>query len=306
MFKDRFGALTNRRTLFRRGAVLSGAAVAAAGLPATRAFAADSIDDSLLKRVLDRGRVIVGTGAANPPWHYEDENGQLVGMDIDMAKLLAAGLFGLSLADKATEKPRDYIEFVVQEANARIPNLLTDKIDVNFQFMTANTVRAVQVEFTIPYYREAATVLLLSDSEYNTLADLQGKGLTIAILQNAGADELVHAGVPDAQVEQFPSVADSIAALDAGRVDATVVDLSSGQWFGTLNPDKYKYTPESWWPQTYAASVKPGDQIWLNFVNTVIHEALIGVDYTIYQASFKRWFNVDLPSPTAGFPAEYR
>ena len=72
----------------------------AAGLPARRALAKDSVDDSKLKQVLDRGKVIVGTGATNPPWHFEDDNGKPIGMDIDMAKLLAAGLFGLQLEDK--------------------------------------------------------------------------------------------------------------------------------------------------------------------------------------------------------------
>ena len=34
--------------------------------------------------------------STNPPWHYEDADGQLVGFDIEMAKLLARGLFDLT------------------------------------------------------------------------------------------------------------------------------------------------------------------------------------------------------------------
>jgi len=80
--------------LIRTGAALSGAI--GVGL-ATRnnVLAVDSINDSLLKKVQDRGKVIVGTGATNPPWHFEDDSGKLVGMDIDMAKELAIGLFGI-------------------------------------------------------------------------------------------------------------------------------------------------------------------------------------------------------------------
>jgi polar amino acid transport system substrate-binding protein len=306
MFKGRFSALSNRRSLFRGGAALSGAALASVGVPAARALAVDSVDDSRLKTVLDRGRVIVGTGATNPPWHYEDENGMPVGMDIDMAKLLAAGLFGIERADVLnTEKPRDYIEFVIQEANQRIPNLLTDKIDVNFQFMTVTAQRATQCEFTIPYYREAVVVLLLVNSPYNTTDDMVGKGVTISALQNPDTEQNIHMRIPDANVVQVPSIAEAIAALDAGRSDGAWVDLSSGQYFSTLSPDTYKYT-DSWLPNTYSASVKPGDQIWLNYVNTVIHEALIGIDFPVYQVFFKKHFNVDLPSPVAGFPAEYK
>jgi len=310
MFKDRFSALSDRRSLFRRGAMVSGAAVAGAGLTSLnpyRAFAADSINDSRLKTILDRGTVIVGTGATNPPWHFEDDNGQPIGMDIDMAKLLSGALFGLLQTEKEDDtKTLPKIEFVIQEANARIPNLLADKVDVNFQFMTVNTVRAVQCEFTIPYYREATTLLLPKDSPFNTVADMQGQGVTLSALQNVGVEEDMKTWVPDATIVQLPSIADAISAVDAGRADAAGVDLSSGKWFAANNGDKYKFTPESFNPNTYAASVKPGDQIWLNFVNTVIHEALIGIDYPIYQRMFKKWFGDDLPPLMSGFPTEYR
>jgi polar amino acid transport system substrate-binding protein len=308
MFKDRFGALTNRRALFRRGAVVSAAAAAAGiGLSTRRAMAVDSYDDSRLKQILDRGKVIVGTGATNPPWHFEDDNGQTIGMDIDMAKILAAGIFGLDLKDNLNDEVvRPYLELVIQEANQRIPNLLADKIDVNFQFMTVTNLRAVQVEFTYPYYVEAATFLLPADSEFNSVADMQGKGVTVSALQNVGVEEDIHAAIPDATVEQLASIADAITAMDAGRSDAALVDLSSGKWFAANTPGKYKFTPESINPNSYAASVKPGDQIWLNYVNTVIHEACVGYHFPAYREAFKRWFGEDLPPLIAGFPSQWK
>lgn len=299
--------LASRRGLIRGGAALSGAAALAAGLPGRGVLAADSINDSLLKKVLDRGKVIVGTGATNPPWHFEDDNGNANGMDISMGLLLAGGLFGLSQADKADEsKTRPLVEFVVEDPAQRIPNLLADKVDVVIQFMTVSANRATQVEFTIPYYREAVTILLLKDSPYNSYAEMVGKGVTLSILQNVGAEESMHVAVPDAKVEQFPTTADSIAALDAGRVDGAGVDLSSGKWFAANNGDKYKFTTDSWSANSYAAAVKPGDQIWLNFVNTILHEGMVGIDFDIYKAAFKKWFGEDLANPPAGFPVEYK
>src|SRR3954454_19531693 len=160
-----------RRGLMRTGAALSGGLGLGLAAGRGRAFAADSIDDSLLKRVLDRGKVIVGTGATNPPWHFEDDSGKIVGMDIDMAKAVAVGLWGIEEDPKGDddEHVRSLIEFVIQEPNQRIPNLLTDKVDVVIQFMTITVNRATQVEFTIPYYREATTMLLPGDSPYNNL-----------------------------------------------------------------------------------------------------------------------------------------
>jgi polar amino acid transport system substrate-binding protein len=296
---------TSRRVLMRTGAALSGAV--GAGLVTRTARAVDSIDDSLLKRVLDRGRVIVGTGATNPPWHFEDEGGKLVGMDIDMAKELAIGIFGIEEDPLAAddEHVRSLVEFVVQEPNARIPNLLSDKVDIVVQFMTVTVNRATQVEFTIPYFREATTLLLPPDSPYSTIADVQGQGLTIAVLQNVGVEESMHSVIPDAQIDQFPSIADAIAAMDSGRAEAAAVDLSSGKWFASATPGKYKFT-DGWNSMSYAAAVKPGDQIWLNLVNTAWHEAMVGLNSKRYRASFKQWFGEDVPLPKVGYPVEFQ
>jgi polar amino acid transport system substrate-binding protein len=301
-----FGA-SSRRSLLGRTAALTGAAIAGAGVPTYRALAQEASGDSRLKQIQDRGRVIIGTGSTNPPWHFEDENGNLVGFDIEMAKILAGGLFGLDHAQILDDDTsRGYIEFVVHEADARIPDLLADKVDINFQFMTVTPARALQVEFTIPYYREGVTLLLPADSEFESLADLQGIGATIAILANVTADDMIHRGVPDAEVQQFDSVAASVEALDSGRVDATGIDLSTGRWLIAQNPDRYKTVPEGWDVQSYAASVKPGDALWLNFVNVVLHEAMAGLDFPLYQQAFATYFSEELSPPPTGFPIEFR
>jgi len=305
MSEERDARLTSRRGLMRTGAVVSGAV--GAGFATRNVRAADSINDSALKRVMDRGKVIVGTGATNPPWHFEDDSGKLVGMDIDMAKELAIGIFGIEEDPLAAddEHVRGLIEFVIQEPNARIPNLLTDKVDVVIQFMTVTVNRATQVEFTIPYYREAVTFLLPPDAPYSTIAEMQGQGLTIAVLQNVGVEPAMLAVVADATIEQYPSIADAIAAMDAGRADAAAIDLSSGKWFASTTPGKYKFT-DGYNAQTYSASVKPGDQIWLNLVNTCFHEAMVGINHKRFRASFKQWFGDDLALPTVGYPVEFQ
>jgi len=299
-------AFTNRRKLLKGGAALSGAAVIAAGVSPHAALAQEA-GQNRLQQVLDRGRLIVGTGSTNPPWHYEDADGQLVGFDIDVAKLLARGLFELTdeqLANRDEWSQR--LEFVIEAPDARIPNLLTDKIDIVCQFMTVSPERALQVEFTIPYYREAVTLMFLADSPYTGTADITGQGATVAILQNVTAVDMVHNGVADAEVSTFDSVANSVLALDSGRVDATAIDLSTGQYLSAQSPDKYKVGIDSWQPQTYAFAVKPGDQRWLNWVNTALHEYMAGLYFDYYQAAFQEHFGVDLGPPPAGFPIEYR
>jgi polar amino acid transport system substrate-binding protein len=248
-----------------------------------------------LEQVLKRGKIIVGTGSTNPPWHFEDEKGALVGMDIEIAKMFSKGLF-----DKT-----DAIDFVKQQADARIPNLQTDKVDVVIQFMTVTPLRAQNVEFTIPYYREAVNLLLPANSPYSGAKDMAGKNVKISILQNVTAEAMVHRGVPGAQVTQLDSQASCILALDSGRVEAAAVDDSTCRWLFAQNPTKYKVGNQAWDSQTYSAAVRPGDARWLNWLNTSLHEAMVGLDWPTYAAAFKTYFGANLEEPPSGFPVEF-
>jgi polar amino acid transport system substrate-binding protein len=272
--------------------------IASAGSLAARFMQQPGAKQSKLYDILQRGKVVVGTGSGNPPWHFEDESGNLQGMDVEMAKLLSNGLFGKT----------DAIEFVREQSDARVPNLQTDKVDIVIQFMTVTAQRAQLVEFTVPYYREGANTLLLKDSKYNGAKDLAAAGdsVTVSVLQNVYAEDLIHEVMPKAKVMQLDSQANVMLALDSGRVDAAGVDDSTVRWMAAQDPNKYKAGDTGWYPQTYAAGVKPGDQIWLNFVNTVFHEAMTGVDWKPYAAAFKKYFALDLSSPATGFPVEFK
>ncbi|MHC8372310.1 transporter substrate-binding domain-containing protein [Pseudomonas sp. MDT1-85] len=254
--------------------------------------------DSKLDSVLARGKLIVGTGSTNAPWHFQGADGKLQGFDIDIARMVAKGLFN----------DPSKVEFVVQSSDARVPNLLTDKVDMSCQFITVTASRAQQVAFTLPYYREGVGLLLPANSKYKEIDDLKaaGDGVIVAVLQNVYAEELVHQALPKAKVDQYDSVDLMYQAVNSGRADAAATDQSSVKYLMVQNPGRYRSPAYAWSPQTYACAVKRGDQDWLNFVNTVLHEAMTGVEFPTYAASFKQWFGVDLPTPTIGFPVEYK
>lgn len=282
--------MQRRPSLFKTCVFLFAATTAAMGV----AQAADSKLDS----VLQRGKLIVGTGSTNAPWHFQGADGKLQGFDIDIARMVAKGLFN----------DPEKVEFVVQSSDARIPNLLTDKVDMSCQFITVTASRAQQVAFTLPYYREGVGLLLPANSKYKEIEDLKAAGddVTVAVLQNVYAEELVHQALPKAKVDQYDSVDLMYQAVNSGRADAAATDQSSVKYLMVQNPGRYRSPAYAWSPQTYACAVKRGDQDWLNFVNTTLHEAMTGVEFPTYAASFKQWFGVELPSPAIGFPVEFK
>ncbi len=289
----------SRRRVFGKGAGVAAAAalVAAAGIGLAQKAQAQATGSSKLQEILKRGKLIVGTGTTNPPWHFEDETGKLVGMDIDMARLLAKGLF---------DDPNK-VEFVRQAADARIPNLVTNKIDIVAQFMTITPGRARQVEFTIPYYREGVGLLVLKGSKYQDYAQLKaaGSGATIAWMQNVGVEEWSRMVLPDIKILQVESVDATFQSMNARRADVTASDQSTIRWLVSKFPDRYRDLGFGWLPNTYAFAVAPGDPVWLGWVNTQLHEAFMGVDYDYMKASYMKWFGIELPIPKIGIPSEF-
>ncbi|MBT1155782.1 transporter substrate-binding domain-containing protein [Aminobacter anthyllidis] len=273
------------------------AAVAALALMSVMPASAQE-KQSRLDEVLARGHLVLGTGSTNAPWHFKSADDKLQGFDVDMGRIVAKALFG----------DPDKIEYVNQSSDARIPNITTDKVDLTCQFMTVTGERAQQIAFTIPYYREGVGLMLKGDSKHADYAALKaaGSGVTISVLQNVYAEAMVHAALPEAKVDQYESVDLIYQALESGRADAVATDQSSLAWYMKQNPDRYRDAGYGWNPQTYACGVKRGDQDWLNFVNTALHEAMTGVEFDFYANSYKTWFGKELAPPQIGFPVEYK
>jgi len=285
--------VTERRNLLRLGG--AGLAIAAVGaaLDPGRA-AAQAAPTSLLRTVLDRGKLLVGTGSTNPPWHFEDDKGQLTGMDIAMARILAKGLF-----DDETK-----VEYVRQEANARIPNITSGKVDVVIQFMTVSPARAQLVAFSRPYYVEGAALLTSPKAKHKTYTDLKAAGKTIkaSVLQNVDTDTLVHNALPDAEVMQLDSQANVMQAVTSGRADVGVVDASTVKWLAKRNPGDYADPGYAYEAQLYSAAVRQGDPDWLHWINTCFDVAMHGHQPEIYTGAFEEFFGEKPPVQKPGFP----
>lgn len=168
-------------------------AVALFAIPATAQEATSRLDE-----VLERGYLVMGTGSTNAPWHFKSADDKLQGFDVDMGRIVAKALFG----------DPDKIEYVNQSSDARVPNITTDKVDLTCQFMTVTGERAQQIAFTIPYYREGVGLMTKADSTYADYATLKAAGstVTISVLQNAYAEAMVHAALPEAKVDQYDAV----------------------------------------------------------------------------------------------------
>lgn len=261
-------------------------------------------DNGKLEEVLSRGHLIVGTGSTNAPWHFYDDNGQLAGFDVSMAKILAKSLFG----------DPEAVKFVEQSSDERVPNLVNGNVDICFQFMTISAARAQQINFTVPYYTEGAEALLHKSGKFQNGEELvtamqNGQKVNVAILMNSYAEDIVASlfpGLKDSyEVNQYEDQALLYQALESKRCDVAICDMSNANYQAALD-ENYIATGISGYPQNYGAGVQKGDQEWLNYVNTVLIDAMCGATYQDYIDAYKQWFGVELDPPMTGKPTMFK
>jgi polar amino acid transport system substrate-binding protein len=170
--------------------------------------------DQSLTAVQKKGKLILGLDDAFPPMGYRNENNEIVGYDIDLAKEVAKRL-NVTLVTQ----PIDW--------NAKEQELNTGKIDCIWNGFTITDERAKAMSFTKPYLRNAQVLVVKKDSPYQTMADLKGKVVGLQAGSSA-ADALDAAKDFKASLKNVVEFKDNLTALmalDIHGVDAVIMDL---------------------------------------------------------------------------------
>ena len=163
-----------------------------------------------LQEILDRGSVRIGVPIDVPPFGFTDENQQPVGLDVDLANLVAKEL-GVAL------------EMQQITGINRIPFLVTDKVDIVIAVMGATPERAKQIMFTSPYASLYIGVFGPADLQVSSADELGGYkvGVPRGTTQDISLTEMA----PTAEIVRFEDDATTAAAFLSGQVDL----------FGTAN-----------------------------------------------------------------------
>lgn len=173
----------------------------------------DGVDNSL-NNVLERGTFILGLDDSFPPMGYRDENGEIVGFDIDTAREVCNRL-GVELV----AQPIDW--------NAKEQELATGNIDCIWNGFTVTDERREQMLFSDPYVDNAQVIVVRGDSPVQTIADLEGA--TVGVQAGSSAQDAINdtPGFVDTigEVIEFKENLTALMDLEIGGCDAVVMDL---------------------------------------------------------------------------------
>jgi polar amino acid transport system substrate-binding protein len=156
--------------------------------------------------------VRIGTEGAYAPWNFLDDNGKLAGYEIDLGAALCAEA-GLTC------------EFVANEWDSMIPNLIAGNYDAIMAGMSITDERLETINFSAPYYPPDPSKYAAAKGEMFDFAALSGKkiGVQGATIQAAYAEEMFAA---NNTILSFETPDQSVADLAAGNIDLLLADGS--------------------------------------------------------------------------------
>jgi polar amino acid transport system substrate-binding protein len=201
----------------RRSALL---AVLFAGTGLATAFSAHA--QQALETIQKQKTVRIGVPADMPPFGFKAADGQLRGLDIDMAQLIAA-----KLGAKA--------ELVTVASAERLPSLQQHKVDLVISTLGKNPEREKAIDFAHDYSSFYLAVFGNKATAVAGPADLKGK--TIAVTKGSIEDqELSKVAPPDATVQRHDDNAASLAAYVAGKAQLLAGGISFAAAAVQANP----------------------------------------------------------------------
>jgi len=179
-------------------------AAALAAMTASGTAQADGLDD-----IRAAGKIVVGVKQDYRPWGYLDADGNIVGLEIDLAQDLADRL-GVTL------------ELVPVVASNRMEFLQQGRIDVIIATLGDNEKRRQVVGMIEPnYYASGANVLAPKAADLNSWADLEGQD--VCAVQGAYYNRSVQRD-HGANLVAFPGVPEATASLVNGSCVAFLYD----------------------------------------------------------------------------------
>ena len=191
--------------------IIAGIAASAIALAAAGATAAQCTND-VWKKVMERGKVVVGVKADYKPWGFRDSSGNLVGMEIDMAQDVADAM-GVEL------------ELVPVQSSNRMQFLEQGKIDLMIATMSDRADRREIVGIVGPnYYTSGTNVMAPKALGMKSWEDLRGK--PVCGKQGAFYNQIVEERY-GAQIVAFTGNAEAKQALRDKKCIAWVYDDSS-------------------------------------------------------------------------------
>ena len=198
----------------------------------------------------------MGTNATFPPYEYVDDDGNIIGIDAEIAAAIAEKL-GMEL------------EIKDMEFDSLITACAGGSVDMVLAGMTVTDERKESVNFSDSYATGIQVIIVKEDSEIATVDDLESK--TIGVQSGTTGDIYCRDDYGEDSVKQYNNGALAVAALQNGQVDCVVIDNEPAKNFVAAN-EGLKILDTEYITEDYAIAVAKENTELLEKINNAMAE----------------------------------
>ncbi|MDR1890925.1 MAG: ABC transporter substrate-binding protein [Puniceicoccales bacterium] len=183
----------------------------------------------------ERDEIVLLTSADNPPYEFT-RSGEIVGFDIDIAKIIA-------------EKLRKTLVIKDMPFSSLIPALMAKQGDFAMAAITPTNARRESVDFSIPYQNNISAAVLVDRDEFSymknsnaifPIALLEGKVVGVQLGTHHESD-IRAANIPDLEIRRYDNVGTMVAEISnsangSGTIYALIIGNTEAQMLVKKNP----------------------------------------------------------------------
>ncbi|HEY5584317.1 MAG TPA: amino acid ABC transporter substrate-binding protein [Ruminiclostridium sp.] len=236
--------------------------------------------DKSWDKIKDKGEFVLGLDDQFPPMGFRDDNNEIVGYDIDLAKEVAS-----RLGVKLKLQPINW-DTKEQELN-------TGNIDCIWNGFSIDDERKKNVLFSDPYMNNQQVLVVMADSSYNSQADLAGK--TVALQAESTAGKALDSKADfKASLKEVVELKDNnlcLMDLKTGGVEAVAMDEIVARYYVQVKGDKYRILDDGLSAEEYGVGFRKADVQLTAKVNDTLKA--MAKDGKIAEISNK-WFGKDI------------
>ncbi|MGN0728984.1 amino acid ABC transporter substrate-binding protein [Treponema sp.] len=228
----------------------------------------------------DSGKFVLGLDDSFPPLGFRNENNEIVGYDIDLAREVASRM-GLELVCQ----PIDW--------SAKEMELRSGKIDCIWNGLTLTEKRKAAMACTKPYLVNAQVVVVRAGGSINSLADLSGK--KVGVQAGSSAQEAIDGNLEFKkslkEIVEFKENVTALNDLEMGNLDGVVMDFVVAEYTIAQGKKPLVIISESLAPEEYGIAFSKKNAALRDKVQAVLEE--MQADGTVSKISIK-WFGSDI------------
>lgn len=241
---------------------------------------ADKAPVNAVEALKARGVFVLGLDDSFPPLGFRDDNNEIVGYDIDLAKEVAKRM---GVAFKA--QPIDW--------DAKEMELKTGKIDCIWNGFTITEERKQALSFTFPYLNNEQVLVVRKNGSVKSYDDLSGR--VVGYQSGSSAQEAIDGNSPfKYYIGDLVAFKENITALNdlkVGGVDAVAMDSVVANYSITMTGEPFAVLDKALANEEYGIGFRKEEPELRDEVERILLE--MAADGTVAKISTK-WFGKDI------------